>query len=347
MFISLVEVTVQSEEEDEQLPHHSTPSAEEVVFSDVHEDFSDVRRILSRFEVWRGSYTESYNTLLGWNPLQNSSSELENLQWFTAVETFCYGHGHEQLENIDRKTLSNIIENTVLPKMTVFVELVWDPLSQQQSTCLSDLCHRLKEDYHIFEGELSKQGQALTEAVIQRLKSCVDEELFFPLFPQKYKDSTCRQQQFRQKQTWTAIKLLANMGKWDTLLPVTSLKELILDKVLNQYLVIALTTGTLTSPFLACKKIADSLPVSWFTGVTTCLPELQNFKNYLLHTADKLTSQFQFVNSLFLFFCRSAVVELLQVLSRIRCYESIRTIAEKYHFEDVLYSQQLLNQDLV
>lgn len=29
MFISLVEVTVQSEEEDEQLPHHSTPSAEE------------------------------------------------------------------------------------------------------------------------------------------------------------------------------------------------------------------------------------------------------------------------------------------------------------------------------
>lgn len=45
------------------------------------------------------------------------------------------------------------------------------------------------------------------------------------------------------------------MGKWDTLLPVTSLKELILDKVLNQYLVIALTTGTLTSPFLACKKV--------------------------------------------------------------------------------------------
>lgn len=60
----------------------------QVVFSDVHEDFSDVRRILSRFEVWRGSYTESYNTayipqclpkllnpiirhqLLGWNPLQ-------------------------------------------------------------------------------------------------------------------------------------------------------------------------------------------------------------------------------------------------------------------------------------
>lgn len=50
-------------------------------------------------------------------------------------------------------------DSVSLLSVVVFVELVWDPLSQQQSTCLSDLCHRLKEDYHIFEGELSKQGQ--------------------------------------------------------------------------------------------------------------------------------------------------------------------------------------------
>lgn len=37
-----------------------------------------------------------------------------------------------------------------------YVELVWDPLSHQQSACLSALCHRLKDDYSIFEEEQSK-----------------------------------------------------------------------------------------------------------------------------------------------------------------------------------------------
>lgn len=32
----------------------------EAVFSDVHEDFSDVKKILARFEDWRGAYSDSY-----------------------------------------------------------------------------------------------------------------------------------------------------------------------------------------------------------------------------------------------------------------------------------------------
>lgn len=49
---------------------------------------------------------------------QDASGDFENLPWFTAVETFCHGHGHEELEHTDRQTLSNIIEKTVLPKIT-------------------------------------------------------------------------------------------------------------------------------------------------------------------------------------------------------------------------------------
>lgn len=45
--------------------------------------------------------------------------------------------------------------------------------------------------------------------------------------------------------------------------------------------------------------------------------------------------------------CRSAVVEVLQILSRIRCNDSIMAIAEKYHYEEVIYSHQLLNQETV
>lgn len=43
---------------------------------------------------------------------------MEKLPWFTAVETFCHGHGHEELEHSDRQTLSAVVEKTVLPKIT-------------------------------------------------------------------------------------------------------------------------------------------------------------------------------------------------------------------------------------
>lgn len=49
---------------------------------------------------------------------QGASGDFENFPWFSAVETFCHGHGHEELEHTDRQTLSAIVEKTVLPKMT-------------------------------------------------------------------------------------------------------------------------------------------------------------------------------------------------------------------------------------
>ncbi|XP_034742423.1 GC-rich sequence DNA-binding factor 2 isoform X2 [Etheostoma cragini] len=364
-------------EEDLDIPEDTQPSAEEeeqvqkkiadillrsqTVFSDVQDDFSDVKKILSHFEEWRGSYSDSYHSayislclpkllnpiirhqLLAWNPLKDNIGDFENLPWFTAVETFCHGHGHEELEHTDRQTLSNIIEKTVLPKIQAYVELVWDPMSRHQSVCLSDVCHRLKEDYSIFEGEQSKPVKALKEAVICRLRSCVDEDVFIPLYPKEFlEDRSCPQCRFRDQQFWTAVKLLGNMGKWDLLLPEFVLKELMLDKLLNRYLMITMCSQTLDNNAVhACRKIAESLPLSWFKGENACLPQLQNFRNHLVQKVHTICKQQprEDPNT------RSSVVEMLQILSRIRCNDSIMAIAEKYHYEDVIYSHQLLNQD--
>ncbi|XP_067448459.1 GC-rich sequence DNA-binding factor 2 [Thunnus thynnus] len=366
-------------EEDSDIPEDTEPSAEEeeqlqkqkadimlksqAVFSDVQDEFCDVKKILSHFEEWRGSYSDSYQNayialclpkllnpiirhqLLAWNPLKDASGDFENLPWFTAVETFCHGHGHEELEHTDRQTLSNVIEKTVLPKITAFVELVWDPMSLHQSVCLTDVCHRLREDYSIFEGEQSKPVKALIEAVVGRLRSCVDEDIFIPLYPKKFlEDRSSPQRCFRDQQFWTAIKLLGNMGKWDLLLTESVLMELMLDKLLNRYLMITLCSQTLSSNDVhACKKIADSLPLSWLRGEDVCLSQLQSFRNHLVQKVHTICKQQppEDPNT------RSAVVEVLQVLSRIRCHDSIMAIAEKYHYEDVIYSHQLLNQDTV
>uniref|UniRef100_A0A3Q2YPK3 GC-rich sequence DNA-binding factor 2 n=1 Tax=Hippocampus comes TaxID=109280 RepID=A0A3Q2YPK3_HIPCM len=307
------------------------------IFSDVHDDFHDVKRILSRFEEWRSFYSDSYHTayislclpkllnpiirqqLLGWNPLKDANVDFEKLPWFTAVETFCHGYGHEELENIDREMLSNVIERTVIPKITAFVELVWDPMSLRQSACLTELCHRLREDYSIFEGEQSKPVTTLTKAVIGRLKNCVDEDVFIPLYPKKLlEDRLSPQSQFRNQQFWMAIKLLGNMGKWDPLLPDSALQELMLDKLLCRYLMISLGSQTFSNNDIrACKRVS--------VCVSLCVSCSLHF---LVQPANQLT-----------------VVEVLQILSRIRCHDAIMSIAEKYHYEDVIYSHQLLNQE--
>ncbi|KAM9366317.1 intron Large complex component GCFC2 [Symphorus nematophorus] len=354
-----------SAEEEEQLQMKTADILlrSQAVFSDVQDEFCDVKKILSRFEEWRGSYSDSYHSayislclpkllnpmirhqLLAWNPLKDDSGDFERLPWFTALETFCHGHGHEELEHTDRQTLSNVIEKTVLPKITACVELLWDPLSHHQSVALSEVCHRLKEDYSIFEGEQSKPVKALIEAVIRRLRNFVDEDVFIPLYPKKFlEDRLSVQCRFRDQQFWTAVKLLGNMGKWDLLLPESVLKELMLDRLLNRYLMITLCSQTLHNNAVhACRKIADSLPLSWHKGKTDCLPQLQNFRNHLVQKVHTLCKQQppEDPNT------RSAVVEVLQILSRIRCNDSIMAIAEKYHYEDVIYSHQLLNQETV
>uniref|UniRef100_A0A3B3UIQ1 GC-rich sequence DNA-binding factor 2 n=1 Tax=Poecilia latipinna TaxID=48699 RepID=A0A3B3UIQ1_9TELE len=364
-------------EEDFNLPEDAKLSAEEeeklqetiadiqsrarAVFADVQDDFCDVKKILSRFEEWRRSYSDSYHNayislclpkllnpivrhqLLMWNPLKDIGGEFENLPWFTAVETFCHGHGHEELEHTDRQTLSNVIEKTLLPKMTSHVELVWDPFSHQQSTCLSAVCHRLREDYSIFEGEQSKPVKGFIEAVVHRLRSCVDEDVFIPLYPKKLlEDRLSPQRRFRDEQFWMAVKLLGNMGKWDLLLPESILKELMLDKLLNRYLMITLSSEMLSSRVVSThRKIAECLPDSWFEGESVCLPQLQNFRNDIVQKVHSLCKQQPSEDPS----SRAAVVEELKVLSRLRCYDSILALTGKYHYEDVVYSHQLLNQE--
>lgn len=329
------------------------------VFSDVKDDFYDVKKILSRFEEWRGSFSDSYHNayislclpkllhpiirhqLLSWNPLKDTSEDFENMPWFTALETFCHGHGHEELEHTDRQSLTNVIEKTLFPKLTAYVEMLWDPVSLHQTVRLTDVCHKLKEDYSIFEGEPSKPVKAFIDAVANRLRDYVDEDIFIPIYPKRLlEDFSTPQCRFRDQQFRTAVKLLCIMGKWDLVLPEFVLKELMLDKLLNRYIMIALSNCT-QNTIEVCKKITESLPTSWCSEENTCLPRLQTFRNYLV----------QMVHS----FCKeqspkepstkSTVIEVLKILSRIRCYDSIMAIAQKYHYEDAIYAHQLLNPD--
>uniref|UniRef100_A0A8C1NV68 GC-rich sequence DNA-binding factor 2 n=1 Tax=Cyprinus carpio TaxID=7962 RepID=A0A8C1NV68_CYPCA len=274
------------------------------VFADVQTDFWDVKKILSRFDEWRVSFQDSYSNayiglclpkllaplirhqLIGWNPLQ-ANDDFEALPWYSAVERFCHGQGYEESENMDKTTLPTIIEKTILCKVQGFVELVWDPLSAQQSQTLTTLCKRIQDDYSVFDGEQSKHVKAFVEAVIQRLRSAVDNDIFVPLYPKKFlEDKQSPQFQFQNKQFWSAVKLLGNMALWDGLIPEHILKELMLEKLLNRYLMITVLNES--DPKHTIQKCC--FPESWFIDVNigSSLPQLQNFSRHLLQTAHAL-----------------------------------------------------------
>lgn len=66
------------------------------------------------------------------------------------------------------------------------------------------------------------------------------------------------------------------MGKWDLLLPESALKELMLDKLLNRYLVITLCSQTLhNNAVYACRKVFQfnifNVECVYFCCPCTCL----------------------------------------------------------------------------
>ncbi|XP_060789991.1 GC-rich sequence DNA-binding factor 2 [Neoarius graeffei] len=325
------------------------------IFTDVQDDFSDVKKILSRFDEWRVSFPESYTNayislclskllaplirhqLIGWNPLKAEGEDFEALPWYSAVEKFCHGQGYEESETVDEKTLPAIIEKAILPKIQGFVELVWDPLSLHQSECLTSLCKRIQEDYCVFDGEQSKPVKAFLKAVIQRLRSAVDDDVFIPLYPKLYlDDKTSPQFQFQNRQFWSAVKLLGNMALWDGLIAQDILKELMLDKLLNRYLMMTLLNESDVKHIIQkSKKVTECFPKSWFVDPSTgsSLSQLQHFRKHLLQTADLLCKDRKDPNS-----CRTGLSDVMILLWTIKASESMKIIAEKHNCHDLLES---------
>ncbi|XP_061083660.1 GC-rich sequence DNA-binding factor 2 isoform X3 [Conger conger] len=315
----------------------------ENIFVDVHEDFSDVRNILSKFEEWRVLFPESYDNayislclpklltpvirhqLIGWNPLNPDCEDIAAHPWYPAVEKFCRRQGGEDLT-----VLKSIIERTIVPKIQGFVELVWDPLSMEQSRCLVSVCQNLQDDYLIFSGNQSKPAKALLEAVAVRMRSAVDVDVFIPLYPAKFlDDASSLQFQFQDKQFCSAVKLLHNITLWHGLVPEDVLIELGLNRLLSRYLMITLRNAPCGEHAVEkCKKVAACFPKSWFEHVSCCpsIPELQIFSKHLLQTAHALCKSPHAST-------RDTVSELLILLRNMKALDSVTEIVEKYHFE--------------
>ncbi|ERE66216.1 GC-rich sequence DNA-binding factor-like isoform 2 [Cricetulus griseus] len=105
-----------------------------------------------------------------------------------------------------------------------------------------------------------------------------------------------------------------------------TLQDLGLGKLLNRYLIIALTNA-IPGPDAVkkCSQIAACLPEKWFenSAMRTSIPQLENFIQFLLQSAHKLsTGEF-----------RNEVNEIILILVKVKALNQAESLREEHHLE--------------
>ncbi|XP_012358170.1 GC-rich sequence DNA-binding factor 2 isoform X1 [Nomascus leucogenys] len=326
------------------------------VFEDVHDDFCNIQNILLKFQQWREKFPDSYYEafislcipkllnplirvqLIDWNPLKLDSTGLKEMPWFKSVEEFMDSNVEDSKKesSSDKKILSTIINKTIIPRLTDFVEFLWDPLSASQTTSLITHCRVILEEHSTCENEVSKSKQDLLKSIVSRMKKAVEDDVFIPLYPKSaVENKTSPHSKFQERQFCSGLKLFRNIFLWNGLLTDDTLQELGLGKLLNRYLNIALLNATPGPDVVKkCNQVAACLPEKWFenSAMRTSIPQLENFIQFLLQSAHKLSrSEF-----------RDEVEEIILILVKIKALNQAESFIGEHHLDHL---KSLIKED--
>jgi GC-rich sequence DNA-binding factor len=170
------------------------------VLSDVVEDFSTIEGVMERFEAWKEDNPDSYNDafvsvclpkifapllrlqMLFWTPFAEHN-DVRQQEWYKSLSTFGFrgseteaGLGADQ----DRNLVSLLVEKVVLPKMTSVTAASYDPLSTTQTLRVTRLIEKFRAEYPTLAGG-SKQVRELLTTVKDKIKACVDQDMYIPI----------------------------------------------------------------------------------------------------------------------------------------------------------------------
>ncbi|XP_013061045.2 PAX3- and PAX7-binding protein 1-like [Biomphalaria glabrata] len=284
--------------------------AQETLFDDVVEDFSQIEQVKYKFEQWKFTYGDSYREayiglclpkllnplirkeLILWNPLDENCVDFEDSSWFNSLVFLGFREGEPiEKSDDDLKLLPSIVEKLILPKLTFLVDNVWDPISTTQTARLVNLTQKLTRDYPSVHA-LNKNFRAYLEAVVARLKKTLDDDVFMPMYPLNVLENrSSGPAVFFHRQSWTCIKLLGNILSWHRLIAAPVLYKLALSGLLNRYIVIGLVSSQINREALhKCQAIISTFPKDWFNTLEgdSTLPQLENLCRYLVSAAQTL-----------------------------------------------------------
>ena len=167
------------------------------IMSDVVEEFSTVDGILQRIGEWKTrdsvAYKEAFVSsclpkmiaplvtlqLLFWNPL-GKHVEVDEMEWHSHLVLFSTQMKDEDKITDDNQLLSIVLEKVLFVKINQMVKAAYDPMSTEQTLRLTQLLFKLRKIYPTLTGT-SKQVRELLTSVMDKIKSCVDNDVYIPL----------------------------------------------------------------------------------------------------------------------------------------------------------------------
>ncbi|XP_050736972.1 PAX3- and PAX7-binding protein 1-like isoform X1 [Eriocheir sinensis] len=285
------------------------------IFEDVEDDFSQLKRIMTKFEEWKAkdgpTYSDAYVSynlpkifapyirlqMLLWNPLMKDSEsvEVERMKWFNLLLLYGTGDAPDDdprhlREDSDRKLMSHLVEKIVLVKLKELVGCWWDPLSHTQTVRLVNMVRHYAEAYPSLNPS-SKPLRELTHAIINKIRDAIDNDIFIPMFPKNvYDNKNSGVSLFFQRQFWVAWKLLSSTLMWHKVLSDSVIHDLAVRSLLNLYLLPALNLATEINPTDAldkCRNVINALPRSWVKSEGTHV-FLGRLEDFLIKLSEKL-----------------------------------------------------------
>nr|XP_022914442.1 PAX3- and PAX7-binding protein 1 [Onthophagus taurus] len=272
----------------------------QTVFDDVVEDFSSVSNILIKFEQWRetdvSAYTEAYATvclpkvvsplvrlnMIFWDPL-TETGDIDKLDWYRILAMYGLHEGETETSlsrDPDITLLPSVVEKVVIPKLTILVDKCWDPLSSTQTLRLLSVVSRYIRRFPTL-GPESKSLLNLFNAILHKLKSSLENDVFIPIVPKLVESKNV----FFQRQFASGLKLLRNITSWQGIINDNIIKDIALNSLLNRYLLSAVKICPLTDAVAKIGLISLILPRVWLQNDTQ---QLQMFSSCITNFAQQL-----------------------------------------------------------
>lgn len=278
------------------------------VFEDVVDDFVTVDAVLKYFSRWRNldrtAYIEAYANIclpkilgpiirvnmLMWNPLnKDEETSFENLNWIRSVTMYA-ADSNETTDTLsvdpDLYLLPKLIDKIVIPKLEQIIKVQWDPLSNVETMRLTSLI-RLLVEYPCI-GPKSKSFTQLINTVIDKMKDCVENDIFIPLFTKQGPGDNSKFNMFFQRQFAGTVKLFGNVLNWYNIIKDEILIDVAVKSLLNRYLLMAIRTFQPTEAAAKCILVVQHLPSLWLQTRTNLPPQLSQFIDYIRSILPKL-----------------------------------------------------------
>ncbi|KAL9897051.1 PAX3- and PAX7-binding protein 1 isoform X1 [Glossina fuscipes] len=263
------------------------------LLEDVNDEFCKVEIILKKFYAWRKTDYDSYKDafvslclpkvlgplvrleILSWSPLLTDYKDIEKLNWYPACMLYAWNEEETEAtlkQDSDNNLVPTIIEKIILPKITEIVNQCWDPLSTTKTLRLIGFINRLGRDYPLKES--SKQLQQLFNAILEKMKLALENDVFIPIFPKQVQENKTS---FFQRQFCTGLKLFRNFLSWQGIVADKPLREMAINSLLNRYLLMALRVCSFNDAISKAYMIVNILPTAWLQPHMETLKTLESF----------------------------------------------------------------------